>query len=907
MVIVCALAVPLYGGRYVQERLIYQYDFDERAFNFGDLPKDWFVMGRRADTSDPIFKRQPMHRDLVQRVGYPKYNKIHFDKRHKTSGEESLYLGVNSGHAGVFLQMGAVAAVPGSDYLITVRVRTADLEHSSAFFTAYFVDAQGLQIEASTMSNQGIQTEGKWQTISLRLDGDFPEAAYVGMQLELLQPQKQKDNPLGDHQLVFQDVRGSVWFDDVMVWQLPSVSLTTDSQVNIHRSLKPPTIKASVRDLTGRPLYADLSAYDHLSNRVAHQRSPVGAGEPTDWTWTLPVSQYGWYLLDLKVYEATPSDDFDIANPITRKISVVQWLGPDPLMLASDAGRFGIIGEGLSDVHLGMMQEVLESSGLRGITLSAWNMSTTRQTMDKRQKLLDKVVLPMLAIGGQVTLSFSPLPQKISTVLDVDVNSPMSMFALPARQWEQLIAPMLMNQGQRIGRWQLGTVDMPDAFFMRDAPKVVAAVKSDFENLAPKPHLILPWRANQARRPELKKVGEYLIEVPFAVRAEHIGEHLGEWSNQPSETFSLHLREPTTEDISHTQRVEDLVLRMLYGWEAGAAGLHITKPWTRADERKPSLLPDPLLGVFASVAHRLAGRRVIARLPISEGVQCMILNGPSGGMLAAWNSSAAENQGQIDMYLGPSPQVVDCWGNRKAVTQMDGRHQYLLGSVPVFFEGIDPQLALFRAGFKLDQPFIASLQKPHERTLTLANPWDRTINGYMLITGPKGWDIEPRRSHFSIAAGRSRQFPVKIIFPVSEVAGHKKLTAKFVFTASKQYRVDMSTPMELGLEQVQFDATAALEPVGEGKTDLVVTAIITNRSEKPFSMYAFANLMGFPLQERIVSGLRPGQSIVQRFRFTSVDPQEVITAGKIIRVGLREASGPAVVNKKLSMADLGGA
>ncbi len=841
LVMVCALTASAQAARFVQERLVRHYDFDERAYNPGQLPKDWFVIGRPAETSDPVFRRQPVHDGLIHRIGYPKYNPVYLDRRHKSGGEESLFVGINSGHAGVFLQVGAVTAVPDSDYLLTVRVRTEDLQHARGRFTACFIDAQGRQIDASTAHSEKVNTQGQWQTLSVRLSGEFADAAYIGVQLQVLQPVKDVSNPLGDHQLVFQDVHGGAWFDDVMIWQLPSVSLTTATAVNVHRDEQPPVIHCEVRDLTGRPLIADVRAYNVDGNVVAHERRPVGAGEPSQWAWPVSAGRYGWYLIDLKVYEAQEAQDFDASSPVGRKISAVQWLAPETLMDTEDAGRFRVVAEGIERDHLKLMPLMLEQTGLRGIVLSAWEPQSTQSTLHDRQKQLDAVVIPMLKQGSEVTLSFSPLPEQIAAKLDIDANSPLSMFALPAKQWEQLIAPMLMNQGQRISRWQLGTPAMPDAFFMRDAPRVVAQVRSDFENLAPNPKLILPWRADQARRPELESVSEYLIDVPHAVRAEHMADHLSEWVSAP---FSLHLRTPHGDRVGQAQRVRDLVLRMLHGWEAGATGLSLDAPWTEADERDLGLLPDPLLGAFACVSQRLAGRRVVGRLHIGEGVYCMIFSGPAGGMLAAWNASGTPEAGQLDLYLGPAPQAVDVWGNRTDIPTSRGRHQHTIGRMPVFFEGIDPQLALFRAAFKLDQPFIKSLQRPHDRTVSLHNPWPRTISGYMLIVGPDKWQIEPRRSYFSIAAGQTRQIPLTLSFPVSETAGHKRLIARFTFTAEREYEVRVRAPMELGLEEMQLDASAALAAGADGQADLIVTGLVTNRSDDRLAMYAFASLPG---------------------------------------------------------------
>ncbi len=198
------LAHAVSAAPFVQQRLVEHFDFDERDDgNFEKLPMAWYVVGRDALNSDPAFQRQPIHQQLTASLGYPRHNPVHFDDAQQTSGRESLYMGLDGGNSGVFLEVGAVPAVPTSDYLVTVRVRTTTLEHARACFTAYFIDGKGRRIDISTATSERVNTRGQWQTLSVRLLGDYPQAAFVGMQLELLQPQRDPNSPLGDHQIVY--------------------------------------------------------------------------------------------------------------------------------------------------------------------------------------------------------------------------------------------------------------------------------------------------------------------------------------------------------------------------------------------------------------------------------------------------------------------------------------------------------------------------------------------------------------------------------------------------------------------------------------------------------------------------------------------------------------------------------
>ncbi len=249
--LVCSLAVccaDAFSAGFVQQRKVRAFDFDERDDgNSEDLPMVWYPIGRDPLRSDENFGKKPLHRELTERKGYPAYNSISFDDEHRTSGKESFRLELNGGgNAGAFVEVGAIPAVPNSDYMLTVRVRTTRLEHARVYFTAYFINSRGRRIDASIQRSAPVTTDRVWSKLSLRLIGEHDDAAYIGMELELLQPIAKADAPLGEHQLVFEQVHGAVWFDDVVVWQLPGVSLTSQSAVNVIAAPDKPTLALNV-------------------------------------------------------------------------------------------------------------------------------------------------------------------------------------------------------------------------------------------------------------------------------------------------------------------------------------------------------------------------------------------------------------------------------------------------------------------------------------------------------------------------------------------------------------------------------------------------------------------------------------------------------------------------------------
>jgi hypothetical protein len=881
-------------------RLVQWFNFEERdQGNWDNMPRYWFAVGRDPKIADANFHHQVLHKQLINRPGFPAHAEMGFDDKISTSGQNSFHLKINGGSAAAFLQVGTVVAVPHSDYLITAKMRTASLQRAAAGMVAYFVDEQGQRIEASVQTTPLRATQEQWTSVSIQLLGDFPDAAWIGMEVQLLQPQPRPNHPLGRHQIVLQDVRGDVWFDDITVWQLPHVEVTTQSAINIIRAPQKPQLTMNVRDLTGQQLEAELTVYDHTLTPVAQQRQAVGAGQPSSWTWTPPLPQFGWYLLDMLVRDVRNPD----ARPVAHTMGAVLWMDQKSSGMGAQASRFALMGEDLPDNELELLPRILEITTGNVAILSAWDKMTTLETLDIRQERLDDLIHGIRNQGGQVMLSLGTVPLELAQTEGVDAAAPLAVFRAQANKWQPYLAPILMRHGHRVHYWQLGSIDQPDAFFYPDLPEIIKNADRHFRALAPQPRLVIPWRIDQSRRGDVFTNSEvtYLIDVPPAVTPPNLAAHLEPWRSPPAD-FWLFLRQVRADEMSHERRVTDLALRMIYSWQADPMGLTISRPWTRADERRNATLPDPLLGVFSNVSGYLANRRMTGKLALGSGLECMVLNGPAGGMLVAWNDKASATTAKINMYLGKNPVAIDVWGNRTPIPLIEGKHVLALTHTPIFIDGIDPQLAQFRSHFSVQPTCIESVQGTHKHTITLSNPWNRTISGNMRFTGPQNWSFVPPQHFFSIASGRSVVLPLTMRFRISEVAGDKMVTANFKFIADKRYDVDLAAALRLGLKNIDFVATLALEPgIKPGTTDAVMAAVVTNTGGETMSLYLFALLRGHRRQELPIPRLEPGQSIVRRFRFA--DAADAI-ASYPLRTGVRATNGPEMLNFRLTADDI---
>lgn len=898
LLLACAYQASAQSTIIRPSRLVKLFDFEEPD-NYESLPKNWFIIGRTAETTDTTFFREPLHHDLMERSGFPTFTQVRFDETQSTSGNRSLYLGLNGGSAGAFLEVGAIPAIPQSDYLVTAYVRTESLTRSSAYLKAYFIDRHGQRLDDTITSTSPIRTLGDWTQVALKLRGDAKGAVWIGLEVEIRQPMRRPDDPLGEQRVLLTDVDGHAWFDDIAIWQLPRIEVASQSKVNLIRAPESPRLAISVRDLTSKHMSVQLVAYDHTLKPAALARHDLGPGTPRHWTWEPDLPAYGWYLVDMKVYDQS-DESTATQTPVARTFGAFIWLPPSPAPNSMDAHRFQIIAAGLSDKQFEFLPDLMEATDLRSAVLSVWDRDTTLGDVELRKDRIDQMMQWLYLGGRTAALSLDPVPKALAEAIHIPTADPLSLIGADRTQWLAFLTPTLLSHGQRVHRWFLGSPDQAYAFYNPDLPAVLENVVTQFTSLTPSPELVIPWRLDQSRRDDLPDSIYYLMDVPPGVAADQVPAHLEQWSGLMSK-MTLALREPPADQMTHARRVTDLAIRMITAWELQPDALAVSDLWTLAAQRETALAPDPLLGVFANLSHQLAGRRVIGRLEQGGGLTILIMDGPTGPALVTWAQQPGTEAGTLNLYLGSDPVAVDVWGNQTPISLNAGKHRLDVSDTPTFITGIDPNLAMFRAGFKIDQPFISSTQNLHERVITLTNPWPMTISGHMRITGPKGWTSKPTRHIFSIPSGRTIKLPAALSFPVSEVAGPKKLTARFDFTADDPMVIDMSLPIEVGLEDVKFNATVALSP-GEqaGTEDASAAAVVTNTGDQTLSLYVFANLRGHPIQERIIAELDPGQSAVRRFFFPGAGQA---LRDNPMRLGIREVDGPRMLNQRLSVGD----
>lgn len=889
------------GANVAAQRVIRVFDFEEQDFNAEDVPQYWI----RAQHNPP----------LRNRPGFPPWNKAGFDTARSVSGEFSVKAPIDGGSVSLRLAPGVIAAIPGADYVVTGRVITQNLSRAGARVVARFLDERREPIPGSDSSSQVIRASADWAEVRCELRGVHERAAWIQVDLEVLQPreldrarrkelgheQPDEDNPVQSNKVWLEDIHGAAWFDDVVVYQLPRVELATTSPANIVAAPDRPTVVAKVRDLTNESLRAQMRVYD-LDGRVVASREdtlPPG-GRTLEWTPTLPG--FGWSRTVLELF--APDGTF-----VARATTDFLWTPPVLPSRAAESRRFSLIAESVPREHFATLPELMRRVGVGAAQLAVLDTKITSTEVRSFARRIDPIVQALLDRGIDLTFAVTGVPDELAEILQIDVREPMELLgwvtpfgAIPP--WTLYLNAILDRFGQRVARWQVGRTGEANPFWRPHLGSELETVRKELSRLVPSVEVALPWRAEQAVDDRVAGKGAVTVSLPASIPIDAIESYIRYWGARVESTVVIETPDPDL--YGRRAAVIELVKRAAAAWRADAQRLGLDADWTPAD-RYSAPAPEPTLAVWRQLVERFGGRRIVADMPLSDGLRAMILRaatpGARDGALLAWNESAPADRAFLSTYLGGEPvTVVDPFGNATTVPLVDGVHTIPLTDTPVFIEGVDVDLALFRAGFAVDPSFVPAEATVHQLDLVLRNPFPAGISGRVRIAEPRAdrWKIEPRIFSFNIPPGGVQRLPLEVSFGLAEEAGQRTVVAEIELNAVREYPIlRVSAPLEIGLSTLQMTPTYTFVRNEAGAlVDLVVTVSIINQGDRPTTLRGFAVAPGYPREQAPVSELGPGQSTVLRFTYRGGGER---LRGEKVRVGVIEVDGAGRLNKSVTI------
>jgi hypothetical protein len=771
---------------------------------------------------------------------------------------------------------------PGAQLLLTAWTRTKDLRHAVIRVALQFADAAGRPLGEPYVGD-GIRSEADWRQLRLELPPAPATAAGAIVWLELVQPKSLHVADSTRFVIAENDIRGTALIDDVEVWQLPTVGFESrgDGIVEPGTSAtlmvrcsdpKSPqtTVAIRVRDASGAPVY--------------QTQSEIASSKPVEVA--MPLLPTGWYEAEARF----SAESEEIAYRRAR----FAVLPRDPFE-PDEPPRFG--------ASLGSLEMPLAPAiGLARaafVVLPVWSATTetrvSRREVDalraKIATLLDRRIEPMFRISG--------VPSHIAREYRLDESDTLALFALGEDRWRPALEPWLLAFGQDVNRWLIA-----DAAVEADRPELVDRVRSIAEVLRKSiagPAVAIPWDPSEVPDAEIAaelRAGRNLLElVADPAWRESAGSLYEGFATGADGMVRIVPLPPGV--VDDRERAIDLALRAIDAWRVGFDDVAID---VQSDAMPPIPGPPLELAAWRQVSTRLCGRRLIAEIPIAEGVRALLADGDRGTVLVLWNERGTEIA-DVSVALGDGALLAtDLWGRSTKVEPRANGHQLLVGREPLFVEGVSREMCLFRSAFKADPTFAVARRAAQEGALVLGNPWDVPLSGTLTVLAPDALSMSPKTHTFSIEPHGEARFPVQFGVPRSMHAGPTTVRVAIDAVAREPLRTTLEAALEVGMRGIEVEhAWRLARSIESGSVDLVLTLRVRNTGDQPIDVEAFAVADGYAQNKKPITALPPKATATRVFHFADGARR---LSGRDIRAGVHDGDADARLLKRIAVPPL---
>ena len=333
---------------------------------------------------------------------------------------ESLIAGTRPGVLPIF---------PRTDYEITVRVRSRNLDRARARLVGRLYDAHGAPIDGTMAESAPITSEHGWSTLSVLVPGSSDDATHLGIELQVLQPQHWRGLDPDRVIPVLADVDGIAWFDDLVVRHRPAISISTaplHDRNGAHEFIAADQrgmLHTEVRDLTSVALDAEITLTDYEGRAVPFaQRQGVAIGRESRIALeTLPA---GWYEALL-----------DVRNP-TGRIGAERLtfavLPPRRRGVPFGMQRLGVVTPWLPTPQISALPRINSALAAQSMTIELWNADAPSTVSDERIATLRRVIQDLLAAECALTFSLTAIPEELASAVGLDPPQILELLARPA-------------------------------------------------------------------------------------------------------------------------------------------------------------------------------------------------------------------------------------------------------------------------------------------------------------------------------------------------------------------------------------------------------------------------------------------------------------------------------------------
>ncbi|MCG3138781.1 MAG: hypothetical protein HJJLKODD_02650 [Phycisphaerae bacterium] len=846
------------------DRIIKHFDFDERKL--GNL------------------EEIPMHWQRYQADGFPEFSAGKFDDQQGYTGAPSFYLSLDGRSCAYYYDRADIVVEPDSNYRIVARIRPDKLFHARAYLSAYYLDAAGNVLANTIRFSEMVGGSGQddaWQEVTIQLPNQTDTSYAIGLKVWVVQPSIWWSGPRPYKHIEQKDIYGGAWFDDLIIYRLPRIELTSSAADRGHlfRAGESPVLLAHVggmdqhdrdvrlrvHDVIGRVVFeqslADIQSDDRHSQQVSLSNLPPG------------------------YYHARLTVDIHDGTVIDRRLGFVcQGSPPPPPLAKTSPQRLGLMIRSNTPRNWPVLQELVEILQIHHLKLP---ISSNHFEQDEAHLRAQDQFIQNLADQG-VQMTGVLVKSDAETALDSTASgSVIDLLSLSTEIWQPFLAQMITRYESRFRYWQLG-------FDGHDAVINDSRLKSSLQNfrqeigkLVATPLIAYPWSVQHDQPDKELTADTVSVTVPVTVAPTEIVNYLNDAAQhfQPAQLWAV-LETLPADQFRQLPMLADTAKRLIYALQSKAEIVFLPEPWRfRNNAGQVYAEPDNELSAYQILISCLDQARYLGSLTLHPDVQCEAFDVNGQALLILWADGAPLNGEEFTLELGGATQLTDLWGQHQSLTIEQGFSKMRLSPLPVIASYAPSWLIDFRRHLRFDPELLPSESVSHEQTLVIKNPRMDPISGTIKLRAPVGWQIRPSQLSFALQPGAEDRPLIRIQSAAREPAGAKQIEAQVTIDAEQLITFETMLPLQLDLADIDVAADLLLE----GDL-LVVRHHITNHSPETLTFRSFADAPGRRRQNLYIIDLQPGQSVVKSHVF----PEAHSLSGQLIRLGLKQKKGPRV-------------
>ncbi len=860
------------------QRVVRLFDFEESEYNPLPVPLGWY----RAQHDPKVPRIRP---------SFPIWNQAEFDGQSGAiSGAVAVRLPARGGSTSLRMLPGAVGVFPGADYEVSAKVRTERMVHARACLAARLLNANGEVIAGSESVSPRVRTMGEWTEISAIVAGLYPDAAFLQIELLVLQPEDQPDAQLNRPFSVWrEDFHADAWFDDVVVRLLPRIELNTGVPGQVIPSRQTPTIEVLVRDLTGEGLSGVMRVLDADGRVVDTQSLRPATGRLTQ-TVIPRLPAPGWYRAVLEVES--------VGEVVGTGVLDFAWGAPQ-----DDRGRtdraFGLSADALTPERAAALPNLAAWSRAGSASVGVWDEGMTADSVAPEANPAFDAVRSIVDQGADVTIRFGESPETLAHGAGRDPWDVPGVFGADANLWMPWVEQALDRFGQGVLSWQLGERAM---YF--DAGTLGLLLENARDTIArwvPGPELRAAWPVGDAVDPAMAGPG-----LGVVVRDDLAGDDAGlrdlvrSWaasasaSAGSSDPSTLTIEFPASPD-GRVSRAElgKIARRALGVWaEARRLGvsdrlsMQLRDPWRSSGGHRPIMMPAAELVMWRTLGSVLGRYPGITEIDLGPGIAGLMAGSGEDALLIVWLDDPEAPARTLELPLATGTvERIGLLGERSAMEPSEpggGRmaaHRIELTREPMLLAGVNAPLVAALASVRLEPGRLEPTIGGRVHDLVMDNAFPVPVRAKVFIVEPGGlsegianrdrsWLIEPRVVPLVIEPGAQSRVPVEIGFGAAQESGWLPAVFDVQISADAEY-APARVRGWLRLEDPTLSIEVTAARFGD---DVVIHAFVTNAGDVSRAADLVAFAPGSARERSAVREIAAGSTITRRMTVAGVAP-----------------------------------